>query len=129
MPPTLRLVPRKKEPSTEFGKRLVHLRLERGLTQMQLAAAAGTSQRVISHYETVAEYPSVDVLIAVARVLHVSTDELLGLKPPPRVEPRRQPADERRLWRHLKLVASLPERDQRAVLRIIDTAARAGNAR
>jgi len=59
-------------------------------------------------------------------ILHVSTDELLGLKPPPRVDPRRQPADERRLWRHLKLVASLPERDQRAVLRIIDTAARAG---
>jgi hypothetical protein len=32
---------------------------------------------------------------------------------------------EKRLWRHLKLVASLPERDQRAVLRIIDSTAKA----
>lgn len=27
------------------------------------------------------------------------------------------------LWRHLRVVAELPERDQRAVLRLIDTAA------
>lgn len=125
MPPTLQLVPRKKPPSTDFGRRLVEFRLARGLTQIQLAAAAGTSQRV-SHYESVAEYPSVDVLIAVARVLHVSTEELLGLKPPPRVALPQQAPEEKRLWRHLKVVASLPERDQRAVLRIIDTAARAG---
>ena len=75
------------------------------------------------------EYPAVDVLIAVARVLHVCSDELLGLKPPPRVVPRRQLADERRLWRHLKLVASVTERDQqRAVLPVIDTAAKAGRS-
>ena len=128
MGPTLRLVPKKKEPATEFGRRLVQLRQGRGLTQMQLAASAGTSQRVISHYETVAEYPAVEVLIALAKVLHVTTDELLGLKPPPRVEVPRRPPEEKRLWRHMKLVAKLPERDQRAVLRLIDTAARAGRS-
>lgn len=95
---------------------------------MQLASAADPSQRVISHYETVATYPAVEVLIALARVLKASTDESLGLRPPPRVELPRQPPEERRLWRHLKLVAALPERNQRAVLRFIDTAARAGRS-
>lgn len=128
MGPTLRLVPKKKEPAKEFGRRLVRLRLARGLTQMQLADAAGTSQRGVSHYETVAEYPAVEVLTSLAKVLHFTTDELLGLKPPPRIEVPRQPPKEKRLWRHLKLVAKLPERDQRAVLRLIDTAARAGRS-
>lgn len=48
----------------------------------------------------------------------VSADELLGLKPPPKVETPRQPPDEKRLWKHPRLVAQLPERDQRAVLRL-----------
>lgn len=95
---------------------------------MQLASAAGTSQPVVSHYETVAEYPAVEVLISLAKVLHVATDELLGLKPPPRVEVPRQPPEGKRLWRHLEFVAKLPERDQSAVLRLIDTAARAGRS-
>ena len=128
MGPTLRAMPRKKEPSTEFGRRLTALRQSRGLTQVQLAEAAGTSQRVISHYETVAEFPAVDLLVSICRVLRVTTDELLGLKPPPRVETPRQLPEERRLWRHLRVVARLPERDQRAVLRFIDTAARAQRA-
>jgi transcriptional regulator with XRE-family HTH domain len=62
MGPTLEGMPRKKAPSTEFGRRLLSLRQSRGLTQVQLAEAAGTSQRVVSHYETVAEYPAVDLL-------------------------------------------------------------------
>ena len=45
-----------------------------------------------------------------------------GSQAPPRVEVPRQPPEEKRLWRHMKLVAKLPERDQRAVLRLIDTA-------
>lgn len=58
----------------------------------------------------------------------LSSDELLGLKPAPRVEAPRQPPEEKRLWRHLRIVAQLPERDQRAVLRLIDSAARATKA-
>jgi len=125
---SLRLVgamPAKKQPETEFGKRLVAVRQARGLTQTQLAEATGTTQRVVSRLETVAEYPTVPVLLEFCRALKVSADELLGLKPPPKVEPARQPPEEKRLWRHLRVVAQLPERDQRAVLRFIDTASRA----
>lgn len=118
MTSTLRLAPSKTGPTTEFGRRLV---------QVQVAAAIEPSQRVIGHYETVAECPTVHALVALAKVLSISTDEWLGLKPPPRVEAPRHPREEKRLWRHLKLVAKLPERDQRAVLRL-NTAARAGKS-
>ena len=50
-------MPAKKEPHTAFGKRLFALRKTRGLTQVQLADALGTTQRVISYYETEAELP------------------------------------------------------------------------
>ena len=127
MAPNLELVmPAKKQPQYEFGQRLTALRLARGLTQVQLASTLGVSQRAISRLETVAEFPTVPLLIALCSALQASADELLGLKAPPRAAAPRQLPEEKRLWRHLKVVASLPERDQRAVLRIIDTAARAG---
>lgn len=125
---TVVVMPAKKQPETEFGRRLVAIRQARGLTQTQLADATGTTQRVVSRLETVAEYPTVPVLLEFCRVLKVSADELLGLKPPPKVEAPRQAPEEKRLWRHLRVVAELPERDQRAVLRLIDTAAKAKRA-
>jgi transcriptional regulator with XRE-family HTH domain len=107
----------------------MQLRQARGLTQVQLAQAVDTSQRVISHYETVAEYPSVQALVALARVLRVTTDELLGLKPLPRLPVAKPAPEDAALLRRLRLVAQLPERDRRAVLRLIDTAALAKEAR
>ena len=129
MSPTVRLVPKKKEPSTQFGRRLVELRQARGLTQVRLAEAIDTSQRVISHYETVAEHPSVQALIALARVLQVTTDELLGLKPPTKLPVAKLRNEDAALLRRMRLVSQLPERDKRAVLRFIDTAALAKGAR
>ena len=75
------IMPAKKEPHSAFGKRLFALRKMRGLTQVQLAEALGTTQRVISYYETEAELPPSTAIIPLARVLDVSTDELLGLRP------------------------------------------------
>ena len=69
---------------TDFGKRLVAVRQARGLTQVQLAEATGLTQRVVSRLETVADYPTVPVLMELCRALRVSADELLGLKPHPR---------------------------------------------
>ena len=74
-------MPAKKPAQNAFGQRLVALRQAKGLTQVQLAKAAGMSQRAISYYETEAEFPPAPALITLASVLAVSTDELLGLKP------------------------------------------------
>jgi transcriptional regulator with XRE-family HTH domain len=122
-------MPAKKPPLTEFGRRLTTLRQSRGLTQVQLAQAIGSTQRIISRLETVAEHPTVPLLIELARALKVSADELLGLRAPPKTEAPVQLPEERRLWKKLRRVAELPERDQRAVLRIIDSATLATAAR
>lgn len=113
-------MPAKKPPQTAFGKRLVALRRARGLTQIQLAKAAATTQRAISYYETEAEFPSAAALIPLARALQVTTDELLGLKP---AKLDQENPQKRRLWKRFQRMASLPERDQRAVIRLINSLA------
>ena len=58
MPGTIaRRYARKKYGETRFGERLQAIRKARGLTQVQLAEAAGTTQRAISYYETEAGFP------------------------------------------------------------------------
>lgn len=63
----------------EFSNRLKELRLQAGLTQLQLAQRLGITKSVISFYELSERAPSPDVLIRLANIFHVSTDYLLGL--------------------------------------------------
>ena len=58
------VMPRKKYGETSFGERLQAIRKARGLTQVQLAEAAGTTQRAISYYETEAGFPPAPAVIA-----------------------------------------------------------------
>ena len=119
-------MPAKKEPHTAFGKRLFALRKMRGLTQVQLAEALGTTQRVISYYETDAELPPSTAIIPLARVLEVSTDELLGLKP---TEPNGNSSiQKQRLWKRFQKMEVLPTKDQRAVIRLINSLAGSSHA-
>lgn len=111
-------MPAKKPAQTAFGKRLVALRQARGLTQIELAKVADTTQRAISYYETEAEFPTAAALIPLARALGVTTDELLGVKPAKLDQGNPQ---HRRLWKRFQRMASLPERDQRAVIRLINS--------
>ena len=121
--PKIRLVmPSKKEPHTAFGKRLFTLRKMRGLTQVQLAEALGTTQRVISHYETNAELPPSSIIIPLARVLAVSTDELLGLRPA-KSNGGNSSVEKQRLWKRFQKMEALPTKDQRAVIRLINSLA------
>jgi transcriptional regulator with XRE-family HTH domain len=53
-------------------------RLETGKTQRQLAAEAGVSAGLIGQFETGRTKPSVATLLAVARVLQLSLDELFA---------------------------------------------------
>jgi transcriptional regulator with XRE-family HTH domain len=119
-------MPAKKEPHSAFGKRLFALRKTRGLTQVQLAEALGTTQRVISYYETEAELPPSTAIIPLARVLEVSTDELLGLKP---AEPNGNSSiQKQRLWKRFQKMDVLPTKDQRAVIRLINSLAGSAHA-
>jgi transcriptional regulator with XRE-family HTH domain len=121
-------MPRKKYPETSFGERLQNLRKARGLTQVQLADAAGTTQRAISYYETEAGFPPAPAVIDLARALQVTTDELLGVKPT-RTETVQDNPEARRQWKRFQMIASLPERDQKAVVRLINSLVAAAPAR
>lgn len=64
---------------TFFKERLKQLRLERQLSQSELAKNLGVSQRSISSWETGFRQPDFDTLERIARFFEVTTDYLLGL--------------------------------------------------
>jgi transcriptional regulator with XRE-family HTH domain len=66
---------------TPLGSRIAQLRKERGLTQKELAERLAVTQPVVSDYENDVIRIPADVVVAISKILTVSTDELLGLKP------------------------------------------------
>ena len=99
-----------------FGARLAALRQGRGLTQAELGAAAGVSQRVIAYYETESTQPPGALLVDLARALRCTTDALLGVTAPAApLAPRTA-----RLLKRLQRIEELPPADQRAVLKLVD---------
>lgn len=61
--------------------RLAELRRAKHVTQNELAEAIGTSFQTISKWENGITMPDITMLPVLAAYFHVSTDELLGLKP------------------------------------------------
>jgi transcriptional regulator with XRE-family HTH domain len=118
-------MPRKKKEDSSFGPRLAALRKARGLTQVQLAEATSTTQRSISYYENDGGAPPASIVMVLAQALQVSADELLGLKPPIQkaVPAAAEDPETRRLWKRFQVVTQLPEKDQRAVIRLINSLA------
>jgi transcriptional regulator with XRE-family HTH domain len=119
-------MPGKPYGETSFGERLQNIRKARGMTQVQLAQAARTTQRAVSYYETEAGIPPAPAVIALAGALKISTDELLGVKPP-RVERVNDDSEARRQWKRFQMIATLPERDRKAVVRLIHSLVAAGS--
>ena len=62
-----------------FGDKLRALRMEKKLTQNDLAARLGIVGASVSSYEKSKQYPSVKVLIQLCQIFDVSADYLLGL--------------------------------------------------
>ncbi len=63
-----------------FGKRLRNLRLEKDLTQAELARLMGLGESTVSFYEADKRKPDFDTLIKLAEHFNVSTDYILGIK-------------------------------------------------
>lgn len=61
----------------EFANRLVTLRKQHGFSQEDLAAKLGVSRQAVSKWERAEASPDTDNLILLARLYHVSLDELL----------------------------------------------------
>jgi transcriptional regulator with XRE-family HTH domain len=98
-----------------FGQRLASYRRAKGLTQQALGEKVGVSNRVIAYYEGETDYPPAHLIVPLANALGITTDELLGM-----TEAKEEPDPANAaLWRKLKVVESLPKRDQKAVLHYI----------
>ena len=61
----------------DIGSRIRTIRLERKMTQEQLAEAVGVGVTHISHIETGNSVPSLQVMIDIINALECSADELL----------------------------------------------------
>ena len=60
-----------------IGKRIAHLRKEKGLTQEELAGHMGVSPQAVSKWENDQTCPDITTLPKLAKLLGVSVDELL----------------------------------------------------
>ena len=61
-----------------IGERIAQLRKEQKLSQDELAREVGVSRTIVGNYERGSNAPSIDVLLKLARVFHVTVDYLLG---------------------------------------------------
>lgn len=66
----------------KVSNRVKELRVERGLTQQQLADAVGVSRQSINSIECNRYVPSLPLALAFARVFTCSTDEIFTLESP-----------------------------------------------
>ncbi|MBU1141659.1 MAG: helix-turn-helix domain-containing protein, partial [Firmicutes bacterium] len=64
----------------DYGNKLYKLRKNRSFSQEEVAAKLGVSRQTISLWETNQASPSMDNLIAFARLFKASLDELIGLE-------------------------------------------------
>jgi len=64
-----------------IGQRIKDLRKQNDLTQEKLADFLGVTYQSVSKWETGITMPDLGMIVPLARVLHVSADELLGMKP------------------------------------------------
>jgi transcriptional regulator with XRE-family HTH domain len=99
-----------------FGGRLASIRKSKGMTQAELADKVGVSRRVITYYEHEDSQPPGPMLLNLAAALSVSVDHLLGHRQ------LKEKADPRsaRLLNRLRKIESLPEREQKAILLVLD---------
>jgi transcriptional regulator with XRE-family HTH domain len=110
----------------ELGERIRRLRKERGWTQAKFAERIGCSRRAVVYYERDGKYPPAPVLAAMAGAFQINIEALMDPEEPKIKQRRDDPnlledQDDRRLWRRFQQLKALPERDQRAILRMLDT--------
>ena len=63
--------------NTCVGARIAKLRIQKNLTQLELAETLGVTDRAVSKWETGGAYPDVELLVKIAEVLSTSIDYLL----------------------------------------------------
>ncbi|MBF1995115.1 helix-turn-helix transcriptional regulator [Serratia symbiotica] len=101
----------------ELGDRISALRKEAGLTQVQMAEALNVSQQAVQSWEAGRRRIQIPILPAVAKILSVSLEGLLGeeAENAPR---KRGPAS--RLEQQIRMIGQLPKSKQKLVSEMLD---------
>lgn len=60
----------------DFGKQIKQMRLERKLTQEQMAEQLGVSRQAVSNWENNKNLPDLELIISISRLFSVSLDDL-----------------------------------------------------
>jgi len=100
-----------------IGSRISEIRKRHAMTQVQLAEVLGMDQSLLSRYERGALRLHGALVADLARALHVSADEILGLKE----LKNGSPLAERRVVRRIQEIERLPRRKKEALLSTIDS--------
>jgi len=69
--------------ASTLGQRIVYFRKKAGISQKNLAAAAGLKQSALSYYEKDKREPCVEIIKSLSNALKITGDTLLGLEPYP----------------------------------------------
>ena len=69
-----------------FGTRLKALRMNKEITQVQLAEMLGVAQQTVATWEKEKSFPNYELLKKIAHIFNSSTDYLLGYNSPVRTE-------------------------------------------
>ncbi|SPF51211.1 XRE family transcriptional regulator (fragment) [Candidatus Desulfosporosinus infrequens] len=96
-----------------MGSRIRVLRLERGLTQDQMAYKLDMNRANFSHYERDTSSPPCEVLVKIADILNTTTDFLLG-------RTDTNPPDAATI-KQLQGINELPQDKRRFVINIINS--------
>lgn len=104
------------EEEETFGQRLERLRKAAGFSLRELAAEVGISHRMLVYYEKHAEHPPTHLMPQLAKVLGVTTDQLLGVE---KVKETGKTHDNR-LWRRFNQVEKLPPTKRKQIVQILD---------
>ena len=98
--------------SPVFQTRLIQFRKSRGLTQQALADAIAMHVNQIKRYEAGTSQPTLDVLVRLAKVLHVSLDTLVF------DESDRGPSEDMAL--QFEAVSHMPDEERRIIKALLD---------
>lgn len=99
---------------------MFELRKNARLTQKQLDEELGVTQPVISGIERGELRVHSELIVELSRLLKVSADEILGIRTPKKKTGKMTP-EQTRLWKKFQQIATWPDKNQRAVIRIINT--------
>jgi transcriptional regulator with XRE-family HTH domain len=101
-----------------FGQRLAAARKSRGWSQIKLAEKLGTNQKVIDYYERRAANPSLAFIQKAAKVMEVSTVDLVGNESN---NSKSKPGPPPALALRFEQIRRLPRKEQDFVIRFLDT--------